>query len=198
MRCGRHTFIGFDKNIANIIRGDMDSIRNASDAEDALLQAVEGGDSKWVSSWESYLCRSRKHALTSIQPGSTGFLYFLNFHALLADYGTHSRVGDHELDSDCSAAGHGRNVEGLIVDATHDESNGLQKNKQRRNGSPSTGLTFETASSGPLTFNILSGFPGILSDTITRAPLFSLISLTCAPPLPMIMEASWVTIKQRM
>lgn len=33
---------------------------------------------------------------------------------------------------------------------------------------------------------------------MTRAPLFSLISLTCDPPFPMIIEASWVTIKQRM
>ena len=35
----------------------------------------------------------------------------------------------------------------------------------------------------------------MLSDTVTLAPLFSLISLTCEPPRPMMMEASWVTIK---
>ncbi len=33
---------------------------------------------------------------------------------------------------------------------------------------------------------------------MTRAPLFSLISLTCVPAFPMIMDASWVTIKHRM
>ena len=38
----------------------------------------------------------------------------------------------------------------------------------------------------------------MLSDTTTRAPLFSRISLTCAPALPIIMDASCVTIKQRM
>ena len=38
----------------------------------------------------------------------------------------------------------------------------------------------------------------MLSDTITRAPLFSRISLTCDPPFPMMMDASWVTIRQRM
>lgn len=37
----------------------------------------------------------------------------------------------------------------------------------------------------------------MLSDTITRAPLFSRISLTCEPPLPMMMDASWVTMRQR-
>jgi hypothetical protein len=57
--------------------------------------------------------------------------------------------------------------------------------------------TLDTASKGPLTFRIRSGFPGILSETMTLAPLFSRISLTCAPPLPMMMEASWVTIRQR-
>ena len=43
--------------------------------------------------------------------------------------------------------------------------------------------------------SIRSGLPGILSETITRAPLFSLISLTWDPPFPMIIEASWVTIR---
>lgn len=57
--------------------------------------------------------------------------------------------------------------------------------------------TLDTASNGPLTFNIRSGFPGMLSDTTTRAPLLSRISLTCAPDLPIIMEASCVTIKHR-
>lgn len=38
----------------------------------------------------------------------------------------------------------------------------------------------------------------MLSDTMTRAPLFSRISLTWDPPFPMMMDASWVTIKQRM
>ena len=58
--------------------------------------------------------------------------------------------------------------------------------------------TFETASRGPLTFKILSGLPGMLSDTMTRAPLFSRISLTCDPPLPMMMDASCVTMRHRM
>ena len=57
--------------------------------------------------------------------------------------------------------------------------------------------TLETASRGPLTLSIRSGLPGMLSETITRAPLFSRISLTWEPPLPMIMEASWVTIRHR-
>lgn len=64
--------------------------------------------------------------------------------------------------------------------------------------SAALGRTLETASSGPLTLRIRSGFPGILSETMTRAPLFSRISLTCEPPFPMMMEASWVTIKHRM
>ena len=38
----------------------------------------------------------------------------------------------------------------------------------------------------------------MLSDTMTRAPLFSLISLTCEPPFPIMMDASWVTMRQRM
>ena len=42
------------------------------------------------------------------------------------------------------------------------------------------------------------GLPGMLSETMTRAPLFSLISLTWDPPLPMIIDASWVTMRQRM
>jgi hypothetical protein len=33
---------------------------------------------------------------------------------------------------------------------------------------------------------------------MTLAPLFSRISLTCAPALPMMIDASWVTIRQRM
>ena len=37
----------------------------------------------------------------------------------------------------------------------------------------------------------------MLSETMTRAPLFSLISLTCEPPFPIMMEASCVTIRQR-
>lgn len=58
--------------------------------------------------------------------------------------------------------------------------------------------TFDTASKGPLTFRIRSGLPGMLSETMTRAPLFSRISLTCFPPRPMMIDASCVTIKQRM
>ena len=65
------------------------------------------------------------------------------------------------------------------------------------NGSIAGKRTFDTASRGPLTFRMRSGLPGMLSDTMTRAPLFSLISLTCEPPLPMMIEASWVTIKHR-
>ena len=42
-----------------------------------------------------------------------------------------------------------------------------------------------------------SGFPGMLSETMTLAPLFSRISLTCEPPFPMMMDASWVTMRQR-
>lgn len=38
----------------------------------------------------------------------------------------------------------------------------------------------------------------MLSETITRAPLFSLISFTCDPAFPMIIDASWVTMRQRM
>ena len=43
-----------------------------------------------------------------------------------------------------------------------------------------------------------SGLPGMLSETMTRAPLFSLISLTWDPPLPIIIDTSWVTMRQRM
>ena len=58
--------------------------------------------------------------------------------------------------------------------------------------------TLDTASSGPLTFRMRSGFPGMLSDTITRALLLSLISFTCVPFLPMIIEASCVTMRHLM
>jgi len=58
-------------------------------------------------------------------------------------------------------------------------------------------LTFETASKGPFTLRMRSGFPGMLSDTMTLAPLFSRISLTCFPPLPIMIDASCVTIRQR-
>ena len=37
----------------------------------------------------------------------------------------------------------------------------------------------------------------MLSDTMTRAPLFSRISFTCFPPLPMMIDASCVTMRQR-
>lgn len=58
--------------------------------------------------------------------------------------------------------------------------------------------TLETASRGPLTLRMRSGLPGMLSETMTRAPDFSLISLTCEPALPMMMDASCVTMRQRM
>jgi hypothetical protein len=73
-----------------------------------------------------------------------------------------------------------------------------------------TQLTFATASNGPETFRIRSGFPGIDSDTVTLAFDLSyssavsrqnesceltLISLTCAPARPIITLASPVTIK---
>jgi len=54
-----------------------------------------------------------------------------------------------------------------------------------------------TASSGPETWRMRSGLPGIDSDTLTRAPDFSRISLTCLPALPMMTDASCVTIRQR-
>lgn len=60
------------------------------------------------------------------------------------------------------------------------------------------GRTLETASRGPLTLRMRSGLPGMLSETMTRAPDFSLISLTWEPAFPMMMDASWVTMRQRM
>lgn len=51
-------------------------------------------------------------------------------------------------------------------------------------------ITLDTASRGPLTLRMRSGLPGMLSETMTRAPLFSRISFTCEPPFPMMMEAS--------
>ena len=47
-----------------------------------------------------------------------------------------------------------------------------------RKGETGHGRTLETASRGPLTLRMRSGLPGILSETMTRAPLFSLISFT--------------------
>lgn len=44
---------------------------------------------------------------------------------MLADDGAHARVGDHELDSDRPAARHGGHIEGLVVDPTDDETEGL-------------------------------------------------------------------------
>jgi hypothetical protein len=73
-----------------------------------------------------------------------------------------------------------------------------------------TKLTFATASKGPETLRIRSGFPGIDSDTVTLAfdlsyPVsfalmdwvrkLTLISLTWAPARPIITLASPVTIK---
>lgn len=73
-----------------------------------------------------------------------------------------------------------------------------------------TQLTFATASKGPETFRIRSGFPGMDSDTVTlafdlsypvsyilteRGCKLTLISLTCAPARPIITLASPVTIK---
>lgn len=58
--------------------------------------------------------------------------------------------------------------------------------------------TLETASSAPLTLRIRSGLPGMLSETMMRAPDLSRISLTWLPLRPIMTLASLVTMRHRM
>lgn len=108
-----------------------------------------------------------------------------------------------EPDSDGARARDGRNVKGLVVDATHDKSKGLRDRRRKHSqlSSPAHPAhperTLLTASSCPPMTMTRSGFPGTASVMVILLPLFSLISFTFFPPLPMMMEASWVTMRAR-
>ena len=145
-----------------------------------------------------YLSRAGKHSLARIQPRPTGILNFLNFRALFSYDRAHPGVGNHKLDRNRATTGDGRDIERLVIDTANNKAKSLVDHIRMQSRRPHRGLTFETASSGPLTLRMRSGLPATLSETITLAPLFSLISLTCLPPRPMIIDASCVTMRQRM
>ena len=130
---------------------------------------------------QHYLRATRKHPLTSVQSSPASVLNFLDFGTSLSNDRTHSRVGNHELDGNCSASGNRRLVKRFVIDPTDNETERLVVpaklvffDEERIHAL----LTLETASNGPLTLRMRSGFPGMLSETMTLAPDFSLISLT--------------------
>ena len=78
---------------------------------------------------QHYLRAARKHPLTSVQSSPASVLNFLDFGTSLSNDRTHSRVGNHELDRHCTAAGEGGDVEGLVVDPANDEAECLKMNE---------------------------------------------------------------------
>lgn len=188
--------VGLYEDVANVVRGNVNGVCDTCHAKHALLEKKSyyfgSGHAVMVRREGSCLGGRGEHALAGVESGAAGVLNFFDLAAALADDGAHARVGDHELDGDSATAWHGGLVVWLIVDSSHDQSERLvapsqtvapkQKYKRR--------CTLDTASKGPLTLRIRSGLPGMLSDTMTFAPLFSLISFTCAPALPIIIDAS--------
>jgi len=72
-----------------------------------------------------YLSRAREHAFTGIEPSAAGILNFLDFAPLLSNHRPHTRVGDHELNSDGTTAWDRWYVKWLIIYPSHDETKGL-------------------------------------------------------------------------
>jgi len=182
----------------------MNRIRNTRNTENSLRKVggkiVKRGEGSIFDC--THLRGPRQHTLTGIKTSARSILNFLDLRTLFPDDGTHARIRDHELDSYCAAPRDRWNIKRLIIYTSDNESKSLFKETEgTRLRMSEVGerirRTFETASRGPLTFRIRSGLPGILSETITRAPLFSRISLTWAPPLPMMIDASWVTMRHR-
>ena len=79
----------------------------------------------WVRATQ-YLSGAGEHAFTGVQTCTTGILNLLDLRSALADDGAHARVGDHELDRHCTAAGDRGLVEGLVVDPANDEAECLK------------------------------------------------------------------------
>ena len=75
---------------------------------------------------QHYLRAARKHPLTSVQSSPASVLNFLDFGTSLSNDRTHSRVGNHELDGDCSASGNRRLVKRFVIDPTDNETERLE------------------------------------------------------------------------
>ena len=102
-------------------------------------------------------------------------------------HAAHAGMGNDELDSNSLASGERSNIERLIVDPTNNQAKGLCSSvsvlsprhrqqsgfEQEDQGKNERRLTLATASSCPETFKIRSGLPGMDSETVTRALLFS-------------------------
>ncbi len=116
----------FDENVANVVSCNVDCIRNAGDAQNALRMDVsQSSRTIYTSVNITYLRRAWEHTLACIQSCTTGVLNFFDFGTSLADYGTHAGIWNHELNCHRSTAGHRGDIEGLVVDSTNNESKRL-------------------------------------------------------------------------
>lgn len=101
-----HSFLCFDKNIANVVGSNMNSVCNPSYTENALSKWIELSVGGREEKWKRHLRGAWKHPLACIQSCTTRVLDFFDFRALFPDHGAHARVGYHELDSDGTTARH--------------------------------------------------------------------------------------------
>ncbi len=97
----------FEQDGTDVVDGDVDGVSDTRDRKDTF-----GG--------------LGEHGFAGGETGTGGFLDLLDLRALLADNGSHARVGDDEADSDRFAARHGGLVERLIVDSADDETKSLE------------------------------------------------------------------------
>lgn len=102
----------------------------------------------------------------------------LDFRAAFTDDASHAGVGDDEFDGDGSRARNRGNVVRFVVDTSNNQTKRLGVNGHVADDMVER-LTLATASSGPETFKIRSGLPGMDSETVTRDPDFSCLSQLC-------------------
>ena len=74
----------------------------------------------------THLGRTRKHTLAGVEPRTTSILDLLDFASTLANDRAHARVGNHELDGNCSASGNRRLVKRFVIDPTDNETERLE------------------------------------------------------------------------
>lgn len=111
-------------------------------------------------------------------------------------HAAHPRVGDNELDGDGPRSGHRRDLKRLVIDTTDDETKGLADRIER---AKDIQYTFGVAGDrlGDCNTRARLFLRDVSGYSVQFSMLLTLISLTCAPERPMMMLASWVTIKAR-
>jgi hypothetical protein len=82
----RHPFVGLDQDVPNVIRSDMNRIRNARNTEHSLETTQVCNSGQMLESRQTNLCRTGQHSFTCIQACSAGILNFLDLGTAFANY----------------------------------------------------------------------------------------------------------------